>query len=88
MAKQSILLIDPHQRSISVMEPSLRKYGYEVKCATSPSWGRGDDSDLGVFYREARAQSITLRAGVLSSLSVHLALHKGLFKEGREADER
>ena len=35
MAKQSILLIDPHQRSISVMEPSLRKYGYEVQCATS-----------------------------------------------------
>lgn len=33
MAKQSILLIDPHQRSLSVMEPSLRKFGYEVQCA-------------------------------------------------------
>jgi len=33
VAKQSILLIDPHQRSLSVMEPSLRKFGYEVQCA-------------------------------------------------------
>ena len=35
MAKQSILLIDPNQRSLSVMEPSLRKFGYEVQCALS-----------------------------------------------------
>ena len=34
MAKQSILLIDPHTRSLGVMEPSLRKFGYEVQCAT------------------------------------------------------
>lgn len=33
MAKQSILLIDPNTRSLSVMEPSLRKFGYEVQCA-------------------------------------------------------